>query len=270
MTRAMTTHPVAEGVTFVEGPASNWTVLVGDGEVALIDAGYPNDYSLVEESIAAAGGSRLPVTTVLITHGHSDHIGCAGAMARVHGARVFADEAEIPNVRRDIVEQITLLDVLPSLWRPRVIRWAAHAIRSGGLDNVAVDDVSPLAGPLTVAGHRVIPVLTPGHTRGHTAFLLPDADAIATGDALVTAHPTLARTGPQLLPDMFHADAHRAAAALGALATARASVLLPGHGPMLRTNPSDAVEAAHSARVPEVPHAPIPTQPLVWWRSAVC
>ncbi|WJL94105.1 MBL fold metallo-hydrolase [Microbacterium sp. ET2] len=270
MTRAMTTHPVAEGVTFVEGPASNWTVLVGDGEVALIDAGYPNDYPLVEESISAAGGAGLPVTTVLITHGHSDHIGCAGAIARVHGARVFADAAELPNIRREIVEQITLLDLLPSLWRPRVIRWAVHAIRSGGLDNVAVEDVRPLAGPFTVAGHRVIPIVTPGHTRGHTAFVLPDAEALVTGDALVAAHPTLPHAGSQLLPDMFHADPHRAVLALGALALARASVLLPGHGPLLRTNPFDAVEAARLARLPDVPRPTIPTQPLVWWRAAVC
>ncbi|WP_322410616.1 MBL fold metallo-hydrolase [Microbacterium invictum] len=269
MTRAMTTHPVAEGVTFVEGPASNWTVLVGDGEVALIDTGYPNDYALVEESIAAAGGAGLPVTTVLITHGHSDHIGCAGAMARVHGARVFAHDAEIPNVRRDIVEQITLLDLLPSLWRPRVIRWAMHAIRSGGLDNVGVEEVRPLDGPLTVAGHRVVPIPTSGHTRGHTAFLLPDAAALATGDALITAHPTVPDAGPQLLPDMFHADPHRAVVALGALASAQASVLLPGHGPLLRTDPFDAVDAARLSRLPDVPRPPIPTQPLVWWRAGL-
>jgi glyoxylase-like metal-dependent hydrolase (beta-lactamase superfamily II) len=244
MSRGMQLHAVSPGVTFVEGPASNWVVLVGDGEVALIDSGYPADLSLVRKSIAEAGGEDLPLTAVLITHGHSDHIGGAGALARLYGARVLASQEELPNVRREITEQIGVPDLLPSLWRPRVLRWALEAVRAGGLGDVGVVGAEAWDGPLVVAGTRVVPILLAGHTRGHTAYLLPDAGAIATGDALVSAHPTSTVSGPQLLPDMFHADPALARAALDALGDQPACIILPGHGPLLREDPATAAGAA--------------------------
>jgi glyoxylase-like metal-dependent hydrolase (beta-lactamase superfamily II) len=79
-----------------------------------------------------------------------------------------------------------------------------------------------------------VPVPTPGHTSGHTAYHLPQVGALLTGDALVTGHPTSARRGPQLLDDVFHHDPARARAAFELLATHPADVVLPGHGPVVR------------------------------------
>jgi glyoxylase-like metal-dependent hydrolase (beta-lactamase superfamily II) len=83
-----------------------------------------------------------------------------------------------------------------------------------------------------------------GHTSGHTAYVLPGVGAIALGDALVTGHPTSARTGPQLLLDFFHNDPARVRETLRDLAAVEADQLLPGHGEHLQQPLGRAVEQA--------------------------
>jgi hypothetical protein len=64
-----------------------------------------------------------------------------------------------------------------------------------------------LAGPVTVRDadsvKRQVPVLTAGHTPGHTVYHLLEQGVIVSGDALVTGHPTLRTVGPQLLVRWF-------------------------------------------------------------------
>lgn len=259
MTRSITTHRVADGVTFVEGPASNWVVLVGQGSVGLIDTGYPGDVDLVEQSISRAGGAGLPLATILLTHGHSDHSGSAAELVRRHGSTVLAAAEEIPNIRREVTEQVTVARLLPHLWRPRALRWALHALRAGGLSDVAVPVAGAFPEPqLRVAGFTVIPLATPGHTAGHSAYLIPAAEALVTGDALVSAHPLSGSRGPQLLPEVFHGDVLRAHSSLSELGRQFARTILPGHGPLIRDHPAFAVSAARGrliGRMDGVPDA---------------
>jgi glyoxylase-like metal-dependent hydrolase (beta-lactamase superfamily II) len=77
-----------------------------------------------------------------------------------------------------------------------------------------------------------VPVHTPGHTRGHVVFHLPDRGVLVSGDALVSGHATSRLRGPQLLPGMFHHESARAVASLDVLEALDADVLLPGHGPV--------------------------------------
>ena len=153
--------------------------------------------------------------------------------------------AEVRHARREVVEQAGPADVARNAWRPRVLAWAVHAVRLGALRSVAVPTATALEEPLDLPG-RPVPVPTPGHTSGHTAYLLPDAGVLVSGDALVTGHPTTARTGPQRLPAFFDHDPARAAVALDALAPLDADVLLPGHGPAWHGTPGQAVVIAHS------------------------
>ncbi len=77
---------------------------------------------------------------------------------------------------------------------------------AGGMSKAGVPEARPFAaGPLDVPG-RPVPVVTPGHTSGHTCYHLPDAGVLITGDALVTGHPIVARTGPQMVAPMFQHD----------------------------------------------------------------
>jgi glyoxylase-like metal-dependent hydrolase (beta-lactamase superfamily II) len=226
---------VAEGTYLVHGSNTNWVILAEGDAVTLVDTGYPGDRQQVLDSLAAVGSSPQAVAAVLITHAHNDHLGSAEYLRKTYGTPVQLHEAEVPHARREFLHQVTIGQVLRNGWRPGVLPWAVHALRAGGTAHVPVagPEPFPASGPLDLPG-RPVPVHTPGHTRGHAAFYLPDRGVLISGDALVSGHPTARIRGPQLLPGMFHHERARALASLDVLEDLDADVLLPGHGPVHR------------------------------------
>jgi glyoxylase-like metal-dependent hydrolase (beta-lactamase superfamily II) len=231
-----------EGVFFVEGPASNWIIVREGDDFILIDGGYPHHVEHVLASIRHAGLEPAQAKAMLITHGHVDHTGSAAHFSKEYGTPILCSPEEVAHVRGQEKHQVTLGQVLRRAWRPRVFRWMLHVIGAGALsaepatkarawdtDELQAFPGSPLA------------VLVPGHTPGHTAFFLPKAQAVATGDALVTGHPLSKETGLQMLHPMFHSRPDEVLETLQRLSDVDASLILPGHGPALRKRLGDAV-----------------------------
>ncbi|MGW6547825.1 MBL fold metallo-hydrolase [Streptomyces massasporeus] len=236
---------VADGTYLVHGSNTNWVILTEGDSVTLVDTGYPGDREQLLASLAQVGGSPEAVTAVLITHAHNDHLGSAEYLRATYGTPVHLHEAEVPHARREFLHQVSVATVLRNGWRPGVLPWAVHALRSGGTTPVPVTAPQAFwaAGPLDLPG-RPVPVHTPGHTDGHCAYHLPGTGVLISGDALVTGHPTSRIEGPQLLPDMFHHERPRALASLDVLAELEAELLLPGHGPAHRGPVRDAARRA--------------------------
>ncbi|MEW2610059.1 MBL fold metallo-hydrolase [Streptomyces sp. NPDC047880] len=234
-------HQVAEGTYLVHGSSTNWVILKEGDAVTLIDTGYPGDREQVLASLTEVGGSPEAVAAVLITHAHNDHLGSAEYLRAAYGTPVYLHEAEGPHARREFLHQVSLGTVLANGWRPGVLPWAVHALRSGGTTHnpVTAPEPFPRAGALDLPG-RPVPVHTPGHTDGHCAYHLPGTGVLVSGDALVSGHPTSRVEGPQLLPDMFHHERPRALASLDVLAELEGELLLPGHGPVHRGPVRDA------------------------------
>ncbi len=224
----------------------NWVLLREGTDLTLVDAGYPEYAAQVEESVRRIGGRPEDVRGILVTHGHVDHIGGLAHFRHAFGTPVFAHPAEVPHVRRDHLEQATPVQVARNSHRRGVLPWSLRIMRAGALQDVAFADVQPVppGGPLDLPG-RPVPVPTPGHTTGHTAYLVPSAGAVATGDGLCTAHATSPTVGPQLLAKMFqHGDD---VAGLSPLEGLDADTVLPGHGPVHRGPIGEAVRAAREA-----------------------
>jgi glyoxylase-like metal-dependent hydrolase (beta-lactamase superfamily II) len=222
---------VASDVYAISGSNTNW-VIVKDGDGGtLVDSGYPGDRDAVLASLEAVGLHPRSVAAVLVTHAHNDHIGAAEYLRAEHGVPVLMHPEEVPHARRDFLHQVSVGQVLAQAWRPGVLPWAVHALRSGGTTHVPVSQPQgfPAPGALDLPGAPV-PVHTPGHTGGHCAYHLPGSGILITGDALVTAHPTSRIAGPQLLPAMFHSDRSRTLDSLSVIEGVDADVLLPGHG----------------------------------------
>ncbi|MGC5040547.1 MULTISPECIES: MBL fold metallo-hydrolase [unclassified Streptomyces] len=237
---------VADGTYLVHGSNTNWVILTEGDAVTLIDTGYPGDREQLLASLAEVGSAPEAVAAVLITHAHNDHLGSAEYLRAAYGTPVYLHEAEVPHARRDFLQQVTVGTVLGNAWRPGVLAWTVHVLRSGGTRHnpVTAPEPFPAAGALDLPG-RPVPVHTPGHTDGHCAYHLPGKGALISGDALVSGHATSRIDGPQLLPDMFHHERPRAVASLDVLAGLEGELLLPGHGPVHRGPVRDA---AHRAR----------------------
>ncbi|MBX9361822.1 MBL fold metallo-hydrolase [Streptomyces sp. WAC04114] len=236
---------VADGTYLVHGSNTNWVILTEGDAVTLVDTGYPGDRDQVLASLAQVGSSPEAVAAVLITHAHNDHLGSAEYLRATYGKPVYLHEAEVPHARREFLHQVSVGTVLRNGWRPGVLPWAVHALRSGGTTPVPVTapQAFPTAGALDLPG-RPVPVHTPGHTDGHCAYHLPGTGVLISGDALVSGHPTSRVEGPQLLPDMFHHERPRALASLDVLAELEGELLLPGHGPVHRGPVRDAARRA--------------------------
>ncbi|MFI6807838.1 MBL fold metallo-hydrolase [Streptomyces luteogriseus] len=236
---------VADGTYLVHGSNTNWVILTEGDAVTLVDTGYPGDREQLLASLAQVGSSPEAVAAVLITHAHNDHLGSAEYLRAAHGTPVYLHEAEVPHARREFLHQVSIGTVLRNGWRPGVLPWAVHALRSGGTTPVPVTapQAFPTAGALDLPG-RPVPVHTPGHTDGHCAYHLPGTGVLISGDALVSGHPTSRVEGPQLLPDMFHHERPRALASLDVLAELEGELLLPGHGPVHRGPVRDAARRA--------------------------
>ncbi len=236
---------VADGTYLVHGGHTNWVLLTDGDAVTLVDTGYPGDRRALLDSLAAVGSSPEAVAAVLITHAHNDHLGSAEYLRATHGTPVLLHEAEVPHARRDFLQQVSVGTVLRKAWRPGVLPWAVHVLRTGGTRQHPVTAPAPFpaGGALDLPG-RPVPVHTPGHTDGHCVYHLPDAGVVISGDALVSGHALSRTEGPQLLPDLFHHDRTRAIASLDVIAGLAGDLLLPGHGPVHRGPVKDAADRA--------------------------
>lgn len=242
---------VAGGVFHVEGPGTNWQLLVEDGDVVLVDTGWPRDYELVVRSLAEVGKGPHDVVAILLTHAHRDHLGTAAAFRHRHGTPIWCHRNEAPHARGEVVEEISKVALAARLWRPTVMLFAANIIWRGAtrverLDAVETFDQDTA---LDLPGAPV-PIPTPGHTSGHCSFHLPSQGALLTGDALVTYDLLRRRPIVGPMPRVFDHDPDQSVESLRRLSKLDAHVVLPGHGTPYHGTPADAITNAREARSP--------------------
>ncbi|WP_446223683.1 MBL fold metallo-hydrolase [Nocardia sp. IBHARD005] len=243
---------VADNVFTITGTHVNMVLLRDGRDLTLIDAGWHGDAATIEKSIRALGHRPEDIRAILLTHAHLDHVGALNHLHRHYKIPVYTSAIEVAHARGEVHESATPVDVIKRLTDRDTLTWALSITAAGGLRKNPVPHIQafPTEGPLDLPGTPT-PIPTPGHTSGHSAFYLPDAGAVATGDALVTAHPTSKTSGPQLLPRFFHHSTEAAFDALTALAPIDASLVLPGHGPVWTFGIAKAVTQAreHAATV---------------------
>jgi glyoxylase-like metal-dependent hydrolase (beta-lactamase superfamily II) len=204
----------------------NAYLLEDASEVTVIDAGLPGYYRDIPRELALMGRTVDDVRALVLTHGHTDHIGFAERLRRhqripvsVHEADAALARGEVPNPAKGF-GPTRLGPLLGFLW---------FSMLRGGLRTPKLQQVATFGDGATLevpGSPRVI--LTPGHTPGSAALHVPSRNVLFVGDALATYAVTTGARGPQVAP--FTADAAQAVASLARLEPVSADLVLPGHG----------------------------------------
>ena len=217
---------IADGVHRIGNGLIN-CYLLGEGtDVTIVDAGVPGYWSDLPGELAAMGRTLDDVRAIVLTHGHSDHIGFAerarrerGVPVRVHELDAALARGEVPNPAKGAgpIRPVPLLRFL-------LLGITKGALRTKRLGAVATfGDGATLDVP---GSPRVI--LLPGHTPGSAALHVADRGCLFMGDAIATVAVTTGATGPMVAP--FSADPAQAVASLARLDGLEAVWVLPGHG----------------------------------------
>ncbi len=213
------------------------------GGVTIVDAGVPAYWADLPGELAAMGRALADVRGIVLTHGHSDHIGFAERARRerrvpvnVHELDAALARGEVPNPSR-------------GLGRTRIrplLGFLVYSALHGALRTPRLAVVATFGDGATLdlpGSPRVI--LVPGHTPGSAALHVPSHDALFAGDAIATLAVTNGATGPQVAP--FTADADLAVASLARLEGIEAHWLLPGHGEPWTGGVATAVAAVRAS-----------------------
>ena len=204
----------------------NSYLLEESGQVTIIDAGVSGYWKDLPTELAAMGRTVEDVRAIVLTHGHSDHIGFAERMRRERGTPVRVHELDAALARGEVPNPSKGLG--PTKIRP-LLEFLLYAGLRGGLRNHPIKEVATFGDGATLdlpGSPRVI--LVPGHTPGSAALHVPSHDALFVGDAFATKAVTTGEEGPRVAP--FTADADEAVRSLARIEGLEARWVLPGHG----------------------------------------
>ena len=234
---------VAPGVHRLGNAYVNCYLIEDGNELTLVDGGFPGFRTQLDAYLRSRGRSVGDIAAVILTHGHSDHVGMVEGVRTDAPAPVHIHEADATMAKTGKAHRRDG-SMLPYLRHPAVYKFFASAARAGGMKTTKVQELTTFtAGDLDVPGRpRIIP--TPGHSPGHVAFHLPEHGVLLAGDALGTYNVLTGARGPQLLPKAFAADSRQMLASLDALERIDAQITLFGHGEPWTDSPAQAVARA--------------------------
>lgn len=180
------------GIPKVYHPVLIWD----DDNVALVDAGYPGQFSQFREAVEQLGIPFDRINRIIVTHHDWDHVGSLAAIVDAAGGEVEVlahgleqpyiqgDEVFVKSTHRDAV--LAAMPRNPQFGRVRVTRLVADG------------EELPLCGGIVV-------VHVPGHTPGHICLYHKRSRTLITGDALNVVDGKLLGPNPRYTHDLAEA-----------------------------------------------------------------
>jgi len=157
----------------IRGAVSNCYLLLGEQPV-LVDTGAPGDLKRILAALKENGVEPGQVGLILLTHGHSDHAGCAAELRRRTGAQIAMHAGDAALARSGQNGVLAAQDMMGRLVRPFV----DEPFEPFEPDVVFREGIS--FEPYGLRG-KVLP--TPGHTPGSCSVILASGEALI-GDVL--------------------------------------------------------------------------------------
>lgn len=213
---------VAEGVYRPEGlRASNVYILVSEARVTLIDTGTAHDVGRIVAEIEQQGHSPSDLSSIILTHAHSDHTGGVSGLVHRSGAQVVAHREEVPYLRR--VKSLPSSSIFG-----RLMNWFDDRM-SGGVGPIEVATLLDDGMVLDVLGGLRV-IHTSGHTPGSICLYQEEMGILFCGDLLFNGNPFTHRGGLQYAPRSFSGDPRALKHSARQLSSLKVKVLCVGHG----------------------------------------
>jgi glyoxylase-like metal-dependent hydrolase (beta-lactamase superfamily II) len=239
---------IASGIHRLGDGTVNAYLLEESGSVTVIDAGMPGYWKELPGELSAMGRSLADVRALVLTHGHTDHIGFAERLRR---------EVRVPISVHELDEALALGRARNPAGAGRIrlfplLRFIILGLRQGGLRPVFLTEVSTFGdgATLDVPGSPRV-VLVPGHSPGSAVLHLAARDVLFIGDAIATYAVTTGERGPQVAP--FSQDPEQALRSLERLDGIEAGLVLPGHGEPWRSGVAEAVRRVRARTAAATP-----------------
>ncbi len=249
--RAEFTPQIVPGVHRLEHAGVNCYLLEGQDGLTLVDTALPATWRYLVQALDHLGRTPADIRAVVLTHAHFDHVGMARRLLDTQLLEPFVDPGDAYIARHPYRYLHERMRLQYPLRFPRALPVLLEMTVAGALavrgvpsaDLHVLRDEGGEGGELAVPGRPRV-LATPGHTKGHVALHLPEADAVISGDALVTLDPYPGAVGPRIVAGAATADSRLALGSVEAIGLTGAGTVLPGHGEPWREGAAAAAEAA--------------------------
>jgi hydroxyacylglutathione hydrolase len=201
---------------------ANSYLIQGDGGITVVDTGLPGNTGRILEYVESIGRHRSDVKTIILTHSDIDHVGSTAKLKEATRAEVAIHKADAPRLSGE--KELKKVNGAMGLF----LRVMGSLIRFERLKADILLKDSDIVNGLTV-------IHTPGHTDGSICLYLPGR-GLFVGDALATDN----KRKLSLPRKAMSADFNLAKESLRKIVQLEYSVLLPGHGPPIEQNASQA------------------------------
>ena len=158
-----------------------YVYLIEDGNhLTLIDTGNEHDEVKILDAVRGLGKQPSDITNIVVTHCHPDHAGGLAALKKHLSAPVWMthDDAEVVRGNKPLIKAKPSPGLLSWLLCQIFVNRVPATIPHTSVENEVKDgDVLPISSGLHA-------IHTPGHSAGHTSFLLQrDGGLLFVADA---------------------------------------------------------------------------------------
>jgi glyoxylase-like metal-dependent hydrolase (beta-lactamase superfamily II) len=162
---------ITKGIHQVDGVNGNAYVVVNGEELVVVDTGMPKSTEKISSYVRKIGWQPSSISTIVLTHCHTDHIGSAHELKNITKAKVAIHE-----------EDADFAAGRKSLPRPKGIvgflfKAASAFFKFTPFQPDVILKENDRLGKLTV-------IHTPGHTPGSISLHDPERSALFVGDAI--------------------------------------------------------------------------------------
>ncbi|MEK5482233.1 MULTISPECIES: MBL fold metallo-hydrolase [unclassified Viridibacillus] len=183
------------------------SLIILNDELTLVDTGYTNFLSLIENEIVKNGYEMKNLKHIIITHYDDDHIGSLYDFKEKYPwINIIASEIESKYISGEMKSErlIQAEDILKTIPNSEVdfSNWFIQQLKN--LKHISVDEKVHDGDMILDNKCRII--ATSGHTSGHISLYFPGLKSVITGDAAVNEEQELIIANPNFCLDIDNAQ----------------------------------------------------------------